>query len=202
MHAQPPVTESVQSESSRPGTSEHGTDDGEDAQLSSMIETTGQLEIDERGHWDFHGGSSGAVFLQQMREQFDGLLGNDTKAPFLPRLPPRTPTLALLESPRSSAESPFESGLPNTLDLPSKEVALHLCANALDCACALLRIVHVPSFYEMFDRIYDTPPENFGTEENRSLPLLYSVLALGCLFMEGSDKVPEDLSYKEGIDQG
>lgn len=34
----------------------------------------------------------------------------------------------------------------------------------------------------MFDRIYDIPPENFGDEENRFLPLLYVVLALGCMF--------------------
>lgn len=197
-------SESVMSESSRPGTSEPGGDEGDDAQLSSMIETTGQLELDERGHWDFHGGSSGAVFLQQMREQFDGLLGNDTKAPFLPRLPARPATFAQLESPRSTVESPFESGLPNTLDLPEREVALRLCSNALDCACALLRILHAPSFYEMFDRIYDTPPENFGDEENRFLPLLYSILALGSMFMDhpGANKGAEDVSYKEGIDQG
>ncbi|KFY89057.1 hypothetical protein V498_06543, partial [Pseudogymnoascus sp. VKM F-4517 (FW-2822)] len=197
-------SESVKSESSRPGTSEPGGDDGDDAQLSSMIETTGQLELDERGHWDFHGGSSGAVFLQQMREQFDGLLGNDTKAPFLPRLPARTATFSQLESPRSTVDSPFEGGLPNTLDLPDREHALRLCSNALDCACALLRILHAPSFYEMFDRIYDTPPENFGDEENRFLPLLYSILALGSMFMDhpGVNKGPEDVSYKEGIDQG
>ncbi|KFZ11773.1 hypothetical protein V501_04584, partial [Pseudogymnoascus sp. VKM F-4519 (FW-2642)] len=195
--------ERAMSETSRPGTSEPGGEEGDDAQLSSMIETTGQLEIDERGHWDFHGGSSGAVFLQQMREQFDGLLGNDTKAPFLPRLPARPSTFSQLESPRSTAESPFEGGLPNTLDLPDREVALNLCSNALDCACALLRIVHTPSFYEMFDRIYDTPPENFGDEENRFLPLLYSILALGSMFMDhpGAHK-GQDVSYKEGIDQG
>lgn len=197
-------SESVRSESSRPGTSEPGGDDGDDAQLSSMIETTGQLELDERGHWDFHGGSSGAVFLQQMREQFDGLLGNNTKAPFLPKLPARTATFSQLESPRSTVDSPFEGGLPNTLDLPDREHALRLCSNALDCACALLRILHAPSFYEMFDRIYDTPPENFGDEENRYLPLLYSILALGSMFMDhpGVNKGPEDVSYKEGIDQG
>lgn len=199
-------SESVRSDSSRPGTSDPGHDDENDAQLSSMIETTGQLELDERGNWDFHGGSSGAVFLKRMREQFDGLLGNDAKTPFLPRPPPppRVPAFPMLDSPHSSGESPFDNGLPNTLDLPSKEVARHLCSNALDCACALLRFVHGPSFYRMFDRIYDTPPEDFGDEENRFLPLLYVILALGCMFTEDSNdkQRSEEISYKEGIDQG
>lgn len=196
--------ESVRSDSSRPGTSDHGLNDDDDTQLSSMIETTGQLELDERGHWDFHGGSSGAVFLKRMREQFDGLLGHDAKAPFLPRPSPRQQVFSVLDSPHSSGESPLETGLPNTLDLPTKEVALRLCSNALDCACALLRFVHGPSFYKMFDRIYDIPPEHFGDEENRFLPLLYVTLALGCMFLDGQsdNQGSEETSYREGIDQG
>jgi hypothetical protein len=196
--------ESVRSEGSRPGSSDPGVDEEEDdPKLSSMIETTGQLEIDERGQFDFHGGSSGAVFLQRMREQFDGLLGGrDSKTPFLPRLQ-RTPTQVMLESPHA-AESPFESGLPNTMDLPPRETAQRLAANALQRACALLKFVHEPSFYKMFNRIYDTPAEAFGDEENRFLPLLYVVLALGCMFMDDEEgkNSQQEVSYTEGIDQG
>jgi len=196
--------ESVRSDSSRPDTSDPTSHDEEenDAQLSSMIETTGQLEIDERGHWDFHGGSSSAVFLKHIREQFDGLLGSDAKGPFLPSA--RAQPFPMFDSPHSSGESPFDSGLPNTMDLPSREVARNLASKALDCACALLRFVHGPSFYKMFDRIYDTPPENFGDEENRFLPLLYVVLALGCMFLEDNtdQRATEEISYQEGIDQG
>ncbi len=173
----------------------------EDAQLQSMFESTGQLDIDERGYWDFHGGSSGAVFLRRMREQFGGLLGPETKAPFLPR-PPRPPHTNI-ESPRSS-DSPFESGLPNTLDLPPKETARALCCYALTRACCLLRFVHGPTFYEMFDRIYDTQPENFGDAENRFLPLLYVVLALGVMFADIAKESRESgqAIYKASIDQG
>ena len=198
--------ESVQSESSRPGTSGAGNDDDDsDAQLRSMIETTGQLEIDECGHWDFHGGSSGAVFLKRMREQFSGLLGEDPKSPFLPRISnaARTQKFSVIESPRSSGGSPLDSGLPNVLDLPSKQVAMDLIGKALNCACALLRFVHHPTFYKMFDRIYETPPENFGDEENRFLPLLYVTLALGCMFVDDKGKQGDsEVSYREGIDQG
>jgi hypothetical protein len=196
--------DSVKSDVSRPSTSDYGQDDEDhDAQLRSMIETTGQLEIDDQGNWDFHGGSSAAVFLRRMREQFNGLLGGEGRTPVLPR-PLRSTQVPMRDSPSTSIESPFDSGLPNTMDLPPKDIARKLCSNALDCACALLRFVHGPSFYEMFERIYNTPAENFGDEENRFLPLLYVTLALGCMFMNEHDEsqTSEPATYMEGIDQG
>lgn len=198
------VAESVRSDGSRPDMSDHGRDDDEDAQLRSMIETTGQLELDDQGHWDFHGGSSGAVFFKRMREQFDGLLGENNKLQYLPRPTMRPSAFSVLESPRSSGESPFEAGLPNVMELPSKSVARELSAKALNCACALLRFVHHPTFYKMFDHIYDTPPESFGDAENKFLPLLYVTLALGCMFMDDKSTVnsTDGMSYQEGIDQG
>src|SRR5688500_14602913 len=38
--------------------------DERDGQLLSMIRSIGQLDLDEKGGWDFHGASSGAVFLR------------------------------------------------------------------------------------------------------------------------------------------
>jgi hypothetical protein len=176
-----------------------------DAQLRSMVESTGQLDLDERGHWDFHGGSSGTVWVKRMREQFGGLLGMDQGAPFLPRLP-RPAMAAIQDSPRSATESPLDSNLPNTMDLPTREVAKALCQYSLDRACSLLRFVHQPSFYEMFNRIYDIPVENFSDDENRFLPLLYVVLALGCMFHDEQGKDPNGPSgqstYNDGIEQG
>ncbi|RDL40450.1 uncharacterized protein BP5553_00429 [Venustampulla echinocandica] len=173
------------------------TEEEQDAPLRSMIASTGQLDLDENGRWDFHGGSSGTVFVRRMREQFGGLLGTENNGPLFPKVPhPST----FLNSPGSSAESPLDSGLPNTMDLPSKATAKVLCSNSLDLACSVLRFVHQPSFYEMVDRIYDTPPENYGNEENRFLPLLYVVLALGCMFVDSEGS--ENTTYKTGIDQG
>jgi hypothetical protein len=172
----------------------------QDAQLRSMITSTGQLDLDDSGHWDFHGGSSGTVFIKRMREQFGSLLSTEKgSAPFLPKLPQPYPP-ALLDSPRSSTESPLDGGLPNTVDLPSKEVARTLCEHALDTACSLLRFVHQPTFYVMFERIYEIPVESFGNEENQFLPLLYVVLALGCMFEQQGDGYEQ--SYKTGIDHG
>lgn len=177
----------------------------QDAQLRSMIASTGQLDLDESGHWDFHGGSSGTVFVRRMREQFGGLLGGDKSTPMLPRIPRPAAMPPTFDSPRSSVESPMEAGLPNTVDLPSRETAKVLCVNSLNCACSLLRFVHQPSFYEMFDRIYDVPAENFGDEENRFLPLLYAVLALGCMFhsdLADDPNGPSGNTYRAKIDQG
>lgn len=181
-------------------TSGESQEDSKDAQLRSMIESTGQLDLDERGDWDFHGRSSGAVFLRRMREQFGGLLGGDSRAPFLPR-PPRP--RSSFDSPKFF-DSPFETNTPNTMDLPSKETAILLCNCALNRACSLLRFVHEPSFYERFNRIYDTPPENFTDEETRYLPLLYVILALGCMFTDHLQETQQskDADYKAGIEQG
>lgn len=179
------------------------TDEVEEAKLQSMIESTGQLDLDDRGHWDFHGNSSGAVFLRRMREQFGGLLGEPGTAPFLPR-PPMPPSMAATYDSPNSYESPIEPGLPNTADLPSRDTARRLCSNALNCACAILRLVHVPTFWESFDKIYDIQPEDFGDEENRFLPLLYVVCATGCMFADTPGEVDqvERIVYKVGIDRG
>ena len=171
-----------------------------------MIESTGQLDLDEDGQWDFHGGSSGTVFINRMRQQFGGLLGTDKGNLFLPKLPrPYPGSVAVFDSPKSSADSPFDSGLPNVTDLPPKEMARALVTDSLGRACSLLRFVHEPSFMEMFDRIYDIPAESYGNEENKFLPLLYVVLALGCMFHTDPNddpKQPVHNTYKAGIDQG
>lgn len=174
----------------------------QDPQLMSMIETIGQLDLSEGGEWDFHGTSSGAVFLRRMKEHFRGLLGNDYRTPFLPR-PPRPQGMFSLDSPASNSSSPWDaSPLPNIYDLPDKEKARTLCHYSLDCATCLLRVVHVPTFYEMFDRVYELPPEQFGNEEKRFLGLLYSVLALGCMYNVSPDGAASPITYKSALDEG
>ena len=172
--------------------------------MKSMIQSTGQLELDDSGNWNFNGGSSGIVFMGRMREQFGNLLGEYHGTPFLPRLPRPMPLGPMYDSPRSAVDSPMDQGLPSTLDLPPREIAMALCVNSLECACSLMRFVHQPTFYEMFDRIYTVPTENFDDEENKFLPLLYVVLALGCMFhIEPLERSFEPTSsYRSGIDQG
>ncbi|KAF4332107.1 fungal specific transcription factor factor [Fusarium beomiforme] len=61
--------------------------------------------------------------------------------------------------------------------------------------------VHTPSFYDMFDRVYEKPYENLTHEEQRYLGLLYAVMALGCMYNNLDDYSPP-LSYTEAVDEG
>ena len=174
-----------------------------DSLLESMVENTGLLDIDDQGYWDFHGHSSGLVFLQRMREQFGDLMGK-TEGDSMPFMKSRSPMSLSqqFESPKSSVDSPMDPALPHTQDLPTRDCARKLCEYALDDACAIMRFVHQPTFYAMFDRVYDVTPENYGNDENRFLPLLYSALALGCLFAKAETSILQIEGYESAMDQG
>ena len=179
------------------------TDAEKDSLLESMVENTGLLDIDDQGYWDFHGHSSGLVFLQRMREQFGGLMGK-TEGASMPFMKSRSPMSLSqpFESPKSLVDSPMDPNLPNMQELPARDCARKLCEYALDDACALMRFVHQPTFYAMFDRVYDVAPENYGNDENRFLPLLYSALALGCLFAKSETSILQIEGYESAMDQG
>lgn len=181
----------------------HQTIDPHEARITSMIETIGQLDLDEGGGWDFRGTSSGAVFLRRMKEHFGGLLGNDQTMPFLPR-PSRIPGLLKLDSPGSAA-SPSSSGdaeLFDVYDLPSKDRATQLSSSALTCATALLRIVHVPSFSRKMESIYGKTSVEFGVDDNRFLALFYAVMAVGAMYNITEDDSDNQTSYKEAAAEG
>ncbi len=114
---------------------------------------------------------------------------------------------AVFDSPRSTTASPKTASPKEihasiTADLPSKEIAQDLVSNTLDDACALMRFLHRPTFDRMFDRIYDLPAEEYGNEENRFLPMLYAVLAVGTLFAKTEQSELHQQGYETAIDQG
>lgn len=176
-----------------------GHERGEESLLESMVDNTGLLDVDDQGHWDYHGHSSGLIFMRRLRKQFGNLPD--------PR-PEDRPTTKfqnishILEGAKSSSESPIDSHLSPLHDLPDRDVARKLCMNTLEDACCIMPLLHMPSFYVMFDRIYDTPPENFSNEENSFLPLLYLVLAVGCLFRGVGDSTFDKSGYESATDQG
>lgn len=170
-------------------------------QLESMVKATGQLDLDEQGYWDYHGHSSGLSFVRRLREQFGDLVTEGQATPFVKS----RPMSVVFESPKSTHESPQDQSLhfvgTEIQDLPPKYVALRLADHAINDASALLRVVHEPTFYKNLDRIYDTPSELHGNQENNFLPLLYAVLALGALF--GKDHIEMDSrGYENAIDEG
>lgn len=177
--------------------------DPHEARITSMIETIGQLDLDEGGGWDFRGTSSGAVFLGRMKEHFGGLLGADQTVPFLPR-PSRVPGFAKLDSPGSTTgvSSPGEADSFTVYNLPSKERAQQLSSSALTCATALLRIVHVPSFSKKLEDIYGKSSVEFDKDDNRFLALFYAVMAVGAMYNITEEELADQDSYKEAAAEG
>jgi hypothetical protein len=172
----------------------------DDAQIQTMVDRTGSLDLDDQGHWDFHGHSSGFAFMRKFRSQFGDTLMVD------PRIPASHYTRnisQILESPKSSISSPYDHSTPAT-DLPPREVAMELCRNSLDDCCSLMRPLHRPSFFHKVSKLYDTDPDQYTNAETRFLPLFYVVLALGCLFAktEHENSMLDIKGYKEAMEQG
>lgn len=168
-----------------------------------MVDRTGSLDLDDTGHYDYHGHSSGYSFMRRFRAQF----GDN----FLP-VPP-TPKNHQLEnkyianaaiSPKSLQSLQYEGSLSINTDLPPKHVAIELCKNAIDDCCALQRPLHRPTFFRRLDSIYQTDPDNYTNDHVKFLPLLYAVLAVGSLFgaIEGDSGEPDAKFYKTAIAQG
>lgn len=178
---------------------ERQDDDGE---IQPMVDRVGLLDLDDQGHWDFHGHSSGYAFVHRFRAQFG--------EQFLPYPQPRVSNKGrnisqMLESPRSAQSSPFEGNLSAAaLDLPPREAAIELCRNTLDDCCALMRPLHRPTFFKRLHSIYDTDPDQYSNEQMKFLPLLYVVMALGFLFSkdENENSMLDLKGYGEAIDQG
>lgn len=182
-----------------------------EAQLRSMIDSVGQLELDDKGDYDFHGNTSGSVFFRRMKDHFRSLLGKDNALPHLPRSPrPAGAAPSPSASPGSSSVisvGPSTPGsqhsLPHTYDLPPKEKAKALCIESLQNATCLLRIVHIPTFFELLDKTYSKPIESFDVEENRGLALVYAVMALGCMYnVPDSKSNSGQLPYKNAHEEG
>ena len=171
-----------------------------DTNIESMVRAVAQLDMDESGNWDYHGHSSGLSFVRRMREQLGDLMGPDTMAtPFVKS----RPMSVILESPKSSAESPITGDIsPTSSDLPPREVAQEICHFAVDDASALLRIVHKPSFWQDFEHLYSVAPEQYTNEDQKFLPLFHSAMALGHLFGKDEQSGVSREGYENAIQQG
>ena len=175
---------------------------GQEAMLESMIEATGQLDLDDQGYWDFHGHSSGYTFVRRMRQQFGDIFGLGGKS--TPFAKPR-PLSHIFDShimPPSASDSPRDSQGSATIELPRRDVARQLARNTLNDACGLMLFVHRPTFYEELDRIYDTPANRHSETDHKFISLLYAVLAVGSLFADSEQSELERSGYETAIDQG
>lgn len=195
-----PRTSHGATKAARPSSGHEKEELEKDSLLESMVNEVGLLDLDDQGHWDFYGQSSGLIFLRRMREQFGDLMGNSdgNGLPFMKS----SRTSESNGSPNPLARHASQLNELSTDHLPAESCARKLCGCALDDATAIMRFVHQPSFYKMFDKIYATPPENFTDKEYQFLPLLFSVLALGCLFAKAEESMLQSYGYESAIDQG
>ncbi|EXJ81245.1 hypothetical protein A1O3_07535 [Capronia epimyces CBS 606.96] len=183
----------------RPAPADSCSKPDDDAQLQSMVDRTGALDLDDHGNWDFHGHSSGYVFMRKFRPQF----GDQYLYQYLHAGKNRTIS-QIFESPKSAHSSPYDFSHAVGVDLPAKEAAIELCRNTLDDCCALMRPIHRPTFFRRLHAIYDTDPEQYNNDHVQFLPLLYVVMAVGCLFAktENDNAMLNLKNYKEAIEQG
>jgi hypothetical protein len=163
-----------------------------------MVEGTGSLELDDHGHWDYHGNSSGFTFMRNLRAQFGDLFVPDPRIPYSKS----SAVSYLIESPKSASAASYDFGIPQTTELPDRDTAMKLCRNTLEVACALMRFVHKPRFYGKVARIFDTDPDHYTNTDTQFLPLLYVVMALGCLFAQTEDTKLDACGYEVAIERG
>ena len=105
--------------------------------MESMVDSTGSLDLDDQGNWDYHGQSSGLIYLHRLRDQFGDLMGQ-AEGYGLGFLETRRISSPVRSPHPSSIDSPTKHSSPNLDDLPARECAKLLCRNALDDACALM----------------------------------------------------------------
>ncbi|KAB5547355.1 fungal-specific transcription factor domain-containing protein [Coniochaeta sp. 2T2.1] len=186
----------------RPGDAQAlvGSPEPEDASFIPLIERIGEVDLNDDGEWDFHGRSSGATYFGHMTKNFPELLAYDSRIPFLPQAP--RPSMAL---PLGTVGDWSNFGLrtnPTFYELPPRQLARALCEYSFNCATCILRSVHVPSFYRMFDSIYDMPSQIYSGEQRRFLGLLYAVLALGSMYDVDENDPSNPDHYAVAMDQG
>lgn len=170
-----------------------------DTNLESMVRAVAQMDMDEQGNWDYHGHSSGLSFVRRMREQLGELMGPDTAAtPFVKT----RPMSQVLDSPKSTADSPATESSPGATDLPPMEIARQVLNHAINDGASLLRVVHQPSFWQAFEHLYTTPPDHYTNEDNQFLPLFHSAMALGHLFGKDEQSSLYRQGYENAIQQG
>ena len=95
----------------------------------------------------------------------------------------------------------METAVPG-MDLPPEAIARDLCSTAINDASVLMRAIHVPTFWQSFERMYSTSYENWSNQDHRFLPLLYSTMAVGSLFGNDEQSALNQAGYESAIDQG
>lgn len=95
---------------------------------------------------------------------------------------PSSSPSTLDRQPSVSSVEENSDGREFKLMLPSKDTALQLIFTCWNKACVLFRFYHRPSLLEEVELLYGLDPVNFTDRQQKFLPFLYSILAVGLLF--------------------
>ncbi len=146
--------------------------------LDTMIEASGHLNIDGRGHCNFEGHFGGLSFLRRIGERCNqlldtGSLKRNISGP-LPLPQAGRSARSLLNLARTEPIT--------TCILPSEAAAIRITRITLEDACCLMNFIHQPSFDHLMHRVYHLGAEKYTSEDETFLPLLYMTLAMGEIF--------------------
>ncbi|CUM51665.1 uncharacterized protein AC631_02683 [Debaryomyces fabryi] len=95
---------------------------------------------------------------------------------------PSSSPSTLDRQPSVSSVEENSDGREFKLMLPSKDTALQLIFTCWNKACVLFRFYHRPSLLKEVELLYGLDPVNFTDRQQKFLPFLYSILAVGLLF--------------------
>ncbi|KAK8087602.1 transcriptional activator Mut3p [Apiospora hydei] len=189
---------------STPAAASDASQDNSRGRFIPLVENAHQLDRTDTGEYNFHGMSSGAAFLNRITQYLPGLPRYDSRMPFLPQ-PPRPssfvdhPTTELPAHLRSPWSQLVSHGISR---LPLRQLAHDLCEYAFSRASCLLRVVHVPSFWEAFERLYEERPQRYTLAQQRFVGLLFSAMALGSMYdVDENDPTNPD-HYAVAIERG
>jgi hypothetical protein len=82
--------------------------------------------------------------------------------------------------------------------LPPREIALKLIYKTWSESCVLFRFYHRPTFITDFNSLYEINPAEYSNHQNKILPLIYSVIAVGALFSKGDNAIDNQYLQDEG----
>lgn len=170
------------------------------ARFIPLAGSADQLDLTDTGEYEFHGISSGVVFLNCINQHFPGLIRQDSRMPFMPQ--PQRPVFTSQFEPSSYTAYSWwqvDGGYPR---LPPQDLARALCEYAFSRGSCLLRVVHTPSFWQMFDMLYKQKPQIEVNQSSKFTGLLFSVVALGSMYdVDENDPTNPD-HYAVAMDRG
>ncbi|PHH49569.1 putative transcriptional regulatory protein YJL206C [Ceratocystis fimbriata CBS 114723] len=176
-----------------------------DKSIASIAGPMGDLNLNSYGTWEFYGSSSSTVFFLWIRDHFHGMLGLEHEEVDFHCRPNYSPKLAKPVVPNHGCELGEQpSMLIKAYGLPLKETARSLCYYyTLNSTSHLIRILHIPSLYELLDQIYDSPPgDDANIVQRHNLALIHSVFALGYTYQTMDAAFAMDSRYRDYKTEG